>query len=89
MMGVRLQGAKRHAAERGELHFPLPVGLVYDTDGHTIIDPDEEVRAAIADVFKAFGRPVRRTAWSGSSTAGASPAAPTAARGRASCAGAD
>ena len=54
MMGVRLQGAKRHAAERGELHFPLPVGLVYDTDGHTIIDPDEEVRAAIADVFKAF-----------------------------------
>jgi DNA invertase Pin-like site-specific DNA recombinase len=54
MMGVRLQGAKRHAAERGELHFPLPVGLVYDTEGNTIIDPDEEVRAAIADVFKAF-----------------------------------
>ena len=56
MMGVRLQGAKRHAAERGELHFPLPVGLIYDTDGHTIIDPDEEVRAAIADVFKAFAQ---------------------------------
>ena len=54
MMGVRLQGAKRHAAERGELRFPLPVGLVYDAEGQTIIDPDEEVRAAIADVFKAF-----------------------------------
>jgi len=54
MMGVRLQGAKRHAAERGELRFPLPVGLVYDADGRTIIDPDEEVQAAIADVFKAF-----------------------------------
>ncbi len=54
MMGVRLQGAKRHAAERGELRFPLPVGLVYDAEGNTIIDPDEEVRAAIADVFKAF-----------------------------------
>ena len=56
MMGVRLQGAKRHAAERGELRFPLPVGLVYDTEGNTIIDPDEEVRAAIADVFKALGQ---------------------------------
>ena len=55
-MGVRLQGAKRHAAERGELRFPLPVGLVYDTEGNTIIDPDEEVRAAIADVFKALGQ---------------------------------
>jgi DNA invertase Pin-like site-specific DNA recombinase len=54
VMAVRLQGAKRHAAERGELHFPLPVGLIYDAEGQTIIDPDEEVRAAIADVFKAF-----------------------------------
>ena len=54
VMAVRLQGAKRHAAERGELHFPLPVGLVYDAEGNTIIDPDEEVQAAIGDVFKAF-----------------------------------
>jgi DNA invertase Pin-like site-specific DNA recombinase len=54
MMGVRLQGAKRHAAERGELRFPLPVGLVYDAEANTIVDPDEEVKAAIADVFKAF-----------------------------------
>jgi len=54
MMGVRLQGAKRHAAERGELRFPLPVGLVHDADRQTIIDPDGEVQAAIADVFKAF-----------------------------------
>ena len=54
VMAVRLQGAKRHAAERGELHFPLPVGLVYDAEGNTIIDPDEEVQAAIGDLFKAF-----------------------------------
>ena len=56
VMAVRLQGAKRHAAERGELHFPLPVGLVYDPDGQTIIDPDQEVQAAITDVFKAFAQ---------------------------------
>ncbi|MBV9195998.1 MAG: recombinase family protein [Solirubrobacterales bacterium] len=54
MMGVRLQGAKRHAAERGELRFPLPVGLVYDAEGRTIIDPDQEVQAVVADIFKVF-----------------------------------
>jgi DNA invertase Pin-like site-specific DNA recombinase len=56
MITSRLQGAKRAAAERGELRFPLPVGYVHDEDGETIIDPDEEVRAAIADVFAAFAR---------------------------------
>lgn len=50
----RLQGAKRSAAERGELRFPLPVGLVYDDEGRTVIDPDDEVQAAVRDVFAAF-----------------------------------
>jgi DNA invertase Pin-like site-specific DNA recombinase len=50
----RLQGAKRAAAERGELRFPLPVGYVYDDEGQTVMDPDEEVQAAIADLFGAF-----------------------------------
>jgi DNA invertase Pin-like site-specific DNA recombinase len=50
----RLQGAKRAAAERGELRFPLPVGYVYDDEGQTVLDPDEEVQAAIADLFAAF-----------------------------------
>jgi DNA invertase Pin-like site-specific DNA recombinase len=45
----RLQGAKRAAAERGELRFPLPVGLVYDDEGATVIDPDEEVAAAVTE----------------------------------------
>jgi DNA invertase Pin-like site-specific DNA recombinase len=52
----RLQGAKRAAAERGELRFPLPVGYVYDDEGQTVIDPDQEVQAAIADVFAAFAK---------------------------------
>jgi excisionase family DNA binding protein len=50
----RLQGAKRAAAERGELRFPLPVGYVYDDEGQTVIDPDAEVQAAISDLFAAF-----------------------------------
>jgi DNA invertase Pin-like site-specific DNA recombinase len=54
MITSRLQGAKRAAAERGELRFPLPVGYVHDAEGNTIIDPDEEVQAAIRDLFAAF-----------------------------------
>jgi DNA invertase Pin-like site-specific DNA recombinase len=32
LLAGRLQGAKRAAAERGELRFPLPVGYVYDDE---------------------------------------------------------
>ena len=49
-----MQGAKRAAAERGELRFPLPVGYVYDEAGECVIDPDIEVQAAIRDLFAAF-----------------------------------
>ena len=56
IMAGRLQGAKRHAAERGELRFALPVGYLYDPDGQVIIDPDQEVQAAIGDLFGAFAQ---------------------------------
>ena len=54
LLAGRLQGAKRAAAERGELRTPLPIGYVYDEEGQAVIDPDEEVSTAIADVFIAF-----------------------------------
>jgi excisionase family DNA binding protein len=54
ILAGRLQGARRAAAARGELRFPLPVGYVYDDDGDAVLDPDEEVRAAVADVFACF-----------------------------------
>jgi DNA invertase Pin-like site-specific DNA recombinase len=50
----RMNEAKRAAARRGELRVPLPVGFVYDDDGMVVIDPDQEVAAAIGDVFAAF-----------------------------------
>jgi DNA invertase Pin-like site-specific DNA recombinase/predicted site-specific integrase-resolvase len=54
ILSSRLQGAKRAAAERGDLRSPLPVGYVYDDEGECVIDPDTEVQAAIRDVFAAF-----------------------------------
>src|SRR5712692_587894 len=35
VLASRLQESKRAAARRGELRVPLPVGYVYDADGHT------------------------------------------------------
>lgn len=54
ILAGRLQESKRAAARRGELRFPLPVGYLYDDEGHTIMDSHEEIRAAVADVFTAF-----------------------------------
>ena len=50
----RLQGGKLNKAKKGELQFPLPVGLRYDEQSRTILDPDEEVRGAVALVFRLF-----------------------------------
>src|SRR3974390_1215017 len=50
----RLNESKRAAARRGGRRGPLPVGLVYDDENNVVIDPDEEVAAAISDVFAAF-----------------------------------
>jgi len=44
VLAGRLQGAKRAAAERGALRFPLPVGYVYDDDRAHVMDTDEEIR---------------------------------------------
>jgi len=54
LLAGRLQGARRAAAARGELRFPLPVGYVHDDEGQIVLDPDEEVRSAIANLFAAF-----------------------------------
>ena len=52
----RLHGAKLAAAHRGELRHPLPVGFVYDEDGLIVKDADEQVQAAVADLFAEFHR---------------------------------
>jgi DNA invertase Pin-like site-specific DNA recombinase len=50
----RLLGGKLNKARKGELRFPLPVGLCYDEEGRIVLDPDEEVQGAVAMVFRLF-----------------------------------
>ena len=50
----RLLGGKLNKAQKGELRFPLPVGLCYDDQGCIVMDPDDEVRGAVQLVFRLF-----------------------------------
>jgi DNA invertase Pin-like site-specific DNA recombinase len=52
---ARLHGGKLNKAQKGELHFPLPVGLVFDDD-KIALDPDQEVQGAVRTVFELFER---------------------------------
>src|SRR5579864_5720290 len=51
---ARLQGGKLNKAKKGELRFPVPVGFCYDEQSRIVMDPDEEVRAAVGLVFRLF-----------------------------------
>jgi excisionase family DNA binding protein len=54
ILGSRMDKAKRTAAARGELRLQLATGFVRDDEGAITIDPDEEVHAAVCDLFTAF-----------------------------------
>lgn len=51
---ARLLGGKRNKANKGELRFPLPVGLCYDDENRIVLDPDKEVHGAVCMVFSIF-----------------------------------
>jgi DNA invertase Pin-like site-specific DNA recombinase len=54
----RLQGGKLEKAQKGDLRFRQPSGLVYDPLHHIILDPDEQVQQAVRlafDLFDQFG----------------------------------
>ena len=50
---AHLHGAKLNKAQKGELRFPLPVGLVFESD-KIVLDPDQEVQGAVRAVFTLF-----------------------------------
>src|SRR6266542_3692915 len=87
ILAGRLQGAKRAAAARGELHFPLPVGYVYDDEGATVMDPTRRSTPRWLTCSPPSRPPARPTRLSGRSPSVGSPSAPTAGPGPASCAG--
>src|SRR5438034_8236162 len=45
VLKARLIGGQLAKASRGELEMRLPVGLVYDSAGKVVLDPDLQVRA--------------------------------------------
>jgi DNA invertase Pin-like site-specific DNA recombinase len=55
---ARLHGGKLNKAQKGELHFALPVGFVFDDD-KIALDPDQEVQGAVRTVFELFERESR------------------------------
>jgi len=54
VLKARLQGGIRNKARRGELELPLPIGFVYDGAGHVILDPDQQIQAAVRILFDTF-----------------------------------
>ena len=56
VLRARLQGGIRNKARRGELRMPLPVGLLYDTRGQVILDPDKQVQQTLRTFFQVYQR---------------------------------
>jgi arginine decarboxylase len=42
-----VRGGRLNKAGRGELKTPLPIGYVYDSESHTIFDPDKQVQERV------------------------------------------
>ena len=56
VLRARLQGGILNKARRGELEMPPPVGLVYNSDGALVLDPDRQVQCCLKWLFATFAR---------------------------------
>jgi DNA invertase Pin-like site-specific DNA recombinase len=56
VLRARLRGGIINKARRGELHFRLPVGFVYDGEGRAVLDPDKQIQESVRLLFDTFGR---------------------------------
>ena len=56
MLRARLRGGILNKARRGDLRCRLPVGLVYDTRGCVVFDPDKQVQETVRLLFQTFDR---------------------------------
>src|SRR5246500_562596 len=53
---ARLRGGIINKARRGELEMRLPIGFVYDADGHVRLDPDTSIQTSVHQLFSTFRR---------------------------------
>lgn len=56
VLKARLRGGIINKVRRGEYRCPLPTGLMYDEAGNVVLEPDAQIREAIACFFKTFSR---------------------------------
>jgi DNA invertase Pin-like site-specific DNA recombinase len=56
VLKARMRGGVLNKARRGELAMGPPVGLIYRPDGTLVLDPDQEVKAALRLAFETFAR---------------------------------
>lgn len=56
VLKARLRGGILNKVRRGEYRCSLPTGFVYDEAGNVVLDPDAQVREAIAYFFATFSR---------------------------------
>jgi DNA invertase Pin-like site-specific DNA recombinase len=87
---ARLHGGKLNKAQKGELHFPLPVGLVFDDD-KIALDLTRKCKAPFGRSLNCSNERAVRTVWSSASRnwAFAFRVGRTAAPGMANCSGVD
>ena len=62
VLRARLRGGILSKARRGELLVPPPIGLVYDSKGTVVLDPDQQVQESVRLVFETFRRTGSATA---------------------------
>jgi DNA invertase Pin-like site-specific DNA recombinase len=56
LIRARLRGGLLNKARRGELVCRLPVGYVYDPQGHIVFDPDQQVQESVRLLFRTFAQ---------------------------------
>lgn len=56
LMRRRLLDAALAKAQRGELRFGVPVGMVWERDGKIELDPDRRIQETVRTVFRLFDR---------------------------------
>src|SRR5262245_5037831 len=62
VLRARLRGGILNKARRGELEIRLPIGFIYDREGHVRLDPDASVQESIRQFFRTFQRTGSATA---------------------------